>query len=127
MLVVVVLGALPRDALVGEVAQVFQDEQAHHQAYWLARAAGVRAVEFREGLLERLPRDLAGECEERVAAVARVLHAEEEALLVAGGWLYVHGVSPVACQPAKFSPSILPNLADSVQRFFAFSYVFTGD
>jgi len=82
--------AAPRLAVVGYLYQ----RPAHLPAPPVAPVAGRRGGPH----AERLPPDRVGEGEEQVAAVERVLQAEEEALLAVGGWLCVHGVSPGVSQ-----------------------------
>ena len=90
LLVVHVLLPLLHDALVRNVAHVFEDMQPHHPADGHARASVLLTVERLELVLELLPVNLVGQKIERVLMVELVLQGEEHRLLVRTGRFLVH-------------------------------------
>lgn len=78
VLVVGVLAPLLHHRLVGDVTDMFEYQQAAHQAYWLAGAAVLVTVQWTEGFLKTVPLYLVGQAEEGVAVVEHVAQRGEQ-------------------------------------------------
>ncbi len=78
------------NALVGQVAQVLQYQQARHQADRLARTAVVIAVQFPERFLEHLPMCPVGKLVQGGPGIELVGEVEEHGALVGDNGFSIH-------------------------------------